>query len=816
MAVKNMGWPTGDFTNAAAFSNPNSLFNAAAPNYYRGWAIYLNHLVNDYSTMTPFLNYIDANRDRLWFCTFTEGIKYGQERDTATLTVTSNTAEQITMTLTDRMLDSRFDYPLTLKVRIPNSWNGAAATQAGVPVDARLVEHNGDKYALVQAVPDQGEIALMPGDAVTFSASPLSGWTPLAVTFTDTSTFGGITNRFWDFGDGTTTNTTAASVSHAYISAGTRTVQLVVSTAEGSETNTQANLIQVTDPVVPSAGFNVSPTSGPLPLAVTFTDTSTGSITNRFWDFGDGTTTNTQATGVAHTYTAQGTCTVTLVASGPLGADTNTQTDVITVTAPIPPTAEFGLYPESGPAPLEVSFADSSTGLITNRFWDFGDGTTTNTSDTGFAHTYTDAGTYTIQLVVSGPAGSGTNTQVDAVVVSAPPPSSGGLVHLNISSAFDYDGFVTDEEIAYATGLGQLVPVAIGDHADDYASVRPGNGYSHIVTPNHATYQGIPADGIVDGGNFALANGLSVKWGVAAGNAPVDNSVARFYDGVALVKSATVTLNPADQKKYTGLNVLVNGSRYATLAGTMSATLSVKYVGDATWYTVWTESVSTGLGGVFGGEFSGDTGTQSKQSSAWTAVTVSDDGYSKVGSGLTVTGPGSSYMYKLTTPAVLDETKVLEAFQMEATTYSKSRVNEFQLFAASATEASGSSGGDSDTDGIPDEWETEYFGGSTNANPNAMAANGMNTIREAYVAGLNPTNPASVLLISDFRPLTSASTLQWQSVSGRVYSVHWTTNLFAGFQPLETNIVWPQNSWTDAVHGVQDGGFYKIKVELGQ
>jgi hypothetical protein len=87
---------------------------------------------------------------------------------------------------------------------------------------------------------------------------------------------------------------------------------------------------------------------------------------------------------------------------------------------------------------------------------------------------------------------------------------------------------------------------------------------------------------------------------------------------------------------------------------------------------------------------------------------------------------------------------------------------------------------------------------------------------EAYVAGLNPTNPASVLLISNFQPLASQSVLQWQSASGRVYSVYWATNLMNGFQPLETNILWPQNSWTDTVHGAQGGSFYRIKVQLGQ
>jgi len=118
---------------------------------------------------------------------------------------------------------------------------------------------------------------------------------------------------------------------------------------------------------------------------------------------------------------------------------------------------------------------------------------------------------------------------------------------------------------------------------------------------------------------------------------------------------------------------------------------------------------------------------------------------------------------------------------------------------------------DSDSDGIPDAWEAQYFGGATNANPSAPAANGVNTIYEAYIAGLNPTNVQSVFAVSNG---ASVLDVRWNAVSGRVYSVYWTTNLLNGFQPLETNIVWPQNSWTDLVHGAQGEGFYRIKVQL--
>jgi len=58
-----------------------------------------------------------------------------------------------------------------------------------------------------------------------------------------------------------------------------------------------------TGAVIPVASFQGNPTIGLKPLAVTFTDNSTGTITNRFWDFGDGSTSNSAAISLSHTYT---------------------------------------------------------------------------------------------------------------------------------------------------------------------------------------------------------------------------------------------------------------------------------------------------------------------------------------------------------------------------------------------------------------------------------------------------------------------------------------------------------------------------------
>lgn len=56
--------------------------------------------------------------------------------------------------------------------------------------------------------------------------------------------------------------------------------------------------------------FTADVESGETPLTVTFTDTSTGSPTNWIWDFGDGFTSNIQ--NPSHTYTEDGTYTVSL------------------------------------------------------------------------------------------------------------------------------------------------------------------------------------------------------------------------------------------------------------------------------------------------------------------------------------------------------------------------------------------------------------------------------------------------------------------------------------------------------------------------
>ena len=80
----------------------------------------------------------------------------------------------------------------------------------------------------------------------------------------------------------------------------------------------------------PTASFTATPTSGAAPLAVTFTDTSTGIPTSWQWTFGDGT--GSTSASPAHTYATVGSFTATLTATNGLGSTSVSRT--ITANAP--------------------------------------------------------------------------------------------------------------------------------------------------------------------------------------------------------------------------------------------------------------------------------------------------------------------------------------------------------------------------------------------------------------------------------------------------------------------------------------------------
>ena len=78
-----------------------------------------------------------------------------------------------------------------------------------------------------------------------------------------------------------------------------------------------------------TARFTGSPTSGVAPLAVAFTNLSTGDYDASRWDFGDGLTGTAESP--IHSYRTGGVYTVTLEISGPFGKDMEVKERYVTV-----------------------------------------------------------------------------------------------------------------------------------------------------------------------------------------------------------------------------------------------------------------------------------------------------------------------------------------------------------------------------------------------------------------------------------------------------------------------------------------------------
>jgi len=161
----------------------------------------------------------------------------------------------------------------------------------------------------------------------SFSVDPVQGEIPLTVRFTDLSS-GTPTGWFWNFGDGGTAS--VENPVHEYDVAGVYTVSLTVQNQYGTSTKTETGRISAG--VLPAAGFTGTPTEGPAPLTVQFTDHSTGSPASWSWNFGDGYGSSDK--NPIHMYLEPGDYSVSLMAANSYGSNTRIQSSYIRVTVP--------------------------------------------------------------------------------------------------------------------------------------------------------------------------------------------------------------------------------------------------------------------------------------------------------------------------------------------------------------------------------------------------------------------------------------------------------------------------------------------------
>jgi gliding motility-associated-like protein len=225
-----------------------------------------------------------------------------------------------------------------------------------------------------------------------FTANPRVVCAFNQVTFTDLST-GTIDEWQWIFGDGVRSN--LPNPTHAYEDTGFFTVTLIVGNNGCRDTITFTDYIQVKPPI---AIFNTV-LNCDLPFTRTFTNTSIGADTWT-WDFGDGSPSVSTIFSPVHTYTAVGTYTVRLtVHNNETGCDHFTTRTVVIA-------EEYALFSASllelckNTSTVFTASSAHAVPDIVSYDWNFGD-LTPNGSGASVSHIYTQAGLYTVTLIIT-------------------------------------------------------------------------------------------------------------------------------------------------------------------------------------------------------------------------------------------------------------------------------------------------------------------------------------------------------------------------------------------------------------------------------
>ncbi len=231
----------------------------------------------------------------------------------------------------------------------------------------------------------------------------------------------------WNF-DGEAT-ATGRITAYSFQQARIYVVTLTVVDASGSAAGLSQN-VTVVNPAVPTASFTVSPSSPGVLQTVKFdasasTAASGHTVSRYLWSFGDvgdGSTDATTAPTTTHAYARTGTYTATLTVRDDVGQERST-TQSITVVAGL--TATFTKSPTNPSVADTVQFnASSSTtsagANITKYQWDFGDGTTAESTSSATASRKYDLGggrIYTVRLTITDSLGR-VATFTDTVTVT--------------------------------------------------------------------------------------------------------------------------------------------------------------------------------------------------------------------------------------------------------------------------------------------------------------------------------------------------------------------------------------------------------------
>lgn len=291
-------------------------------------------------------------------------------------------------------------------------WNfgdGSAISNVQSPDHSYLVDGNYNVQLVVTNVEGCTDtmiqnVVVNPNPTAGFAATTACHTYP--TTFTDNSN--GALNYYWDFGDGSAINNSAAPT-YTYTNSGSYLVEMIVENTFGC-TDTAVQQVDVL--VQPQAGFvNNDVCAGE---AVAFTDTSTLGPTSWEWDFGDGSPLSNDQNPV-HLFDPGGVYNVTLVVGNIAGCMDTVIVPVNVYTVPIPNfTADtVCLFSITSFTDLSVDSAP-----LVQWDWDFDDGNTSFQQNPNYI--FQAAGQYNVELIVTNVNGCDSSITIPVFVSDIP------------------------------------------------------------------------------------------------------------------------------------------------------------------------------------------------------------------------------------------------------------------------------------------------------------------------------------------------------------------------------------------------------------
>ncbi len=227
----------------------------------------------------------------------------------------------------------------------------------------------------------------------------------------------------------------------------------------------------------PVADFNGTPTTILDGQSVSFTDASQNAA-EWSWNFGDGETSTEQ--NPTHIYTTVGTYTVSLTVTNPLGNDTETKTDYITVNLNTnPPVADFEADQTNINPGGTVNFTDLSTNNPNQWTWTFEGANITTSNEQNPSVTYSNPGTYQVSLQATNDYGTDEEIKTGYITVNQITYCSG--------SAANEDEYISN--VTFAGINNDSDWASYTDYRETHiGNVVQGNSYPISVTDGK-TYQ---------------------------------------------------------------------------------------------------------------------------------------------------------------------------------------------------------------------------------------------------------------------------------------------------------------------------------------